>query len=243
MNEAGQPINDAAGNAGLELEYDEHGNQKESSAFDAAGEATLVRTGYYRTKHEHDEWGREKERRFFNLSEEPATETDKTGAHRVTWKYDDRGNVTSTKLYDTADEPIAAGEKFFAFAAHEQRATFDAQNRAETVAYFDQNGQRLMGPEGWHGYRIEYDKDGFASATSWFDGKRRPVNEKKRGAHRIEMVNDPFGQPSEERFFDTERNPISTLDGGHHLRKNEYDKAGNLKAQTYFDVDNNPVAD
>ena len=252
LNELGQPMNDAAGNAGLEIKYDQDGNMIEQRAFDAKGEPTLVKAGYYRSMSQYDKWGRETERRFFNLSGDPAIETEETGAHRITWGYDDRGNVTSIKLYDTADQATVAGagnlndesnNHYFPFPAHEQRQTFDEQNRAETTAYFDQDGKPLTGPEGWHARGVEYDKRGFVSAIISLDGQNNPVNETSTGAHRWERVNDAFGQPIEERFFDTERKAVAILDGGYHLRKNEYDKAGNLTVQTYFDAGNNPVAD
>lgn len=242
LDKSGEPMNGAFGNAGQEFKYDPDGNLVEARAFDAKGEATLVK-GVYKYEINYDEWGRAKEARFFNLSGERATETDKSGAHRVTWEHDDRGNIRSIKLYDTADKPIVAGEDHFDFAAHEQRKSFDGRNHPETIAYFDQEENPLMGPEGWHGRRMEYDERGFVSATGWFDGEDRPVHLKTSGIHRIEQANDAFGQPFEERFFDAENKRIISLDGGYHLRKNEYDKVGNLTAQTYFGVDDKPVAD
>lgn len=243
LDRAGQPMNDAVGNAGAEAKYDKEGNVAEGRTFDAQGGPTLVRSGYHRGVMQYDEWGRNTETRFFNLSGEPVEETEQTGAHRISWEYDERGNVTSMKLYDKAGRPAVAGGKMWEVAAHEQRVAFDAENRAETVAYFGGAGEPLAGPEGWHSYRLEYDPNGFVSATDSFDAAGKPVNQKTSGAHRWARVNDALGQPVEERFYDTEGRPVATLDGGYHLRRNAYDKAGNLAEQSYFGVDGGPVAD
>ena len=159
------------------------------------------------------------------------------------WEYDDHGNVTSMKLYDEADKPMVAGENLWNFAAHEQRTAFDSENRAETVAYFDEQGKPLTGLEGWHGYRIKYDEHGFISATTSFDQSGKPVNKKTSGAHRWKRVNDALGQPIEERFYGTEGQTVATLDGGYHQRINKYDKVGNLVEQSYFDVEGKPIVD
>lgn len=241
LNEVGKPMNDKEGNAVQELRYDQDDNLVEERSFDAQGRPTLVKGDYYRWTSRYDEWGREIERRFFGLSE-PAIDTDQTGAHRVTWKFDDRGNIVSTKLYDSADTPIVGGARFFAFPAHEQRMTFDPQNRVETVAYFDRGGKPSTGPDAWHGYRLEYDKSGFISAISYFDGEGKAASTETTGVHRWERVNNAFGQPTEERFFDNGGKPVTIRGDGYHLRHNEYDKAGNLVVRTYFDLASHPVA-
>jgi hypothetical protein len=242
LNEFGKPMNDNFGNAGQELIYDQDENLIEERAFDAKGRPTLVKGDYYRWITQYDKWGRAIERRFFGLSE-PTIDTDQAGAHRVAWKFDDRGNIVSTKLYDTEDRRIVAGARIFDFPAHEERVTFDAENRVESVAYFDRDGKPLTGRDAWHGYRLEYDKRGFISAVSYFDEKGKAARTKTQGIHRWERVNDAFGQIIEERFLDSAKGPVATLDGGYHLRKSDYDKAGNLVTQTYFDVAGKPVAD
>jgi hypothetical protein len=242
LNEVGKPMNDRDESASSELTYDQDDNRIEGRAFDAKGRPTLVKGDYYRWTARYDEWGREIERRVFGLSE-PAIDTDQTGAHRVIWKFDDRGNIVSTKLYNTADEPVVAGAGIFAFPAHEQRVTFDQQNRAETLAYFDQGGKPLAGPDAWHGYRLEYDKRGFVSAISFFDVEGKAASSRTTGSHRWERVNDAFGQPTEERSFDSGGKPVVIRDRGYQLRKNEYDKAGNLVVQTFFDPAGKPVVD
>ncbi|HXO25771.1 MAG TPA: hypothetical protein VOA80_00355 [Thermoanaerobaculia bacterium] len=242
LNEVGRPMNDKVGNAGEELRYDQDDNLVEARAFDAQGRPTLVKGDFYRWIAHYDEWGREIERRFFGLSE-PTIDTDQAGAHRVVWEFDKRGNIVSTKLYDSADAPTVGGPKLFAFLAHEQRVTFDPQNRIVTIAYFDRGGKPVTGPDAWHGYRLEYDKSGFVSATSYFDGAGKAASTGSAGVHRWERVNDAFGQPTEERFFDSGGKPVTIRDDGYHLRRNEYDKAGNLVVQTYFDVAGHPVAD
>jgi hypothetical protein len=242
LNEVGAPMNDKVGNAGLEFAYDQDGNIIEARAFDAKGRPTLIKGDYYRWTAQYDEWGRQKEVRFFGFSE-AAVDTDQTGAHRVTYEFDDRGNIVSTRLYDRADRSMVAGAGIFVFPAHEQRLTFDPQNRAVTVAYFDQNREPLTGPDAWHGYNLEYDKHGFVSATSFFNGAGKAVNTKSTGVHRLERVNDAFGQPIKERFFDRGGKPVAIQNGDYHLRVNEYDKAGNQVVQSYFDAVGNPVAD
>lgn len=243
LNRDGEPMNDEAGNAGMEAKYDEDGNVIEGRAFDAKGEPTLVKDGWHRTTSHYDQWGRVTETRFFNLSEEAIEETKETGAHRVTWDYDDSGNAKSTKLYGKANEAVVAGTGIFDFAAHERRVTFNSDNRAETVAYFDGNGKALIGPEGWHRARREYDDQGFVSAITYFDKMDKAVNLKTTGIHRWQGVNDAFGQPTQERFYGVDGRPVATRDGGYHLRRNEYDLAGNLTAQAYFDLNNKPVLD
>jgi len=110
LDEEGKPINDAAGNAGLEAEYDSDGNIIAQRAFDAENESTLVRSGYYEWKAEYDDdWGRQKQQKFFNLRGQPTVEKELTGAHQTTWEYDDRGNAKSIKLYGTQGQPVVAG--------------------------------------------------------------------------------------------------------------------------------------
>ncbi len=243
LNELGAPMNDKVGNAGLEFAYDKDGNRIGSRAFDAKRQPTLVQGEYYRSIAQYDKWGRLTENRFFGLSDEPVIDTDQTGAHQVKWAFDERGNLINTKLYDTEDKPVVAGAGIFDFPAHEQRVTFDRQNRAEKVAYFAPDGKPLTGPETWHSYQLEYDKRGLVFAISYFDGEGKAVNLPTLGAHRREMINDYLGQTKEERFFDRSGKPVVVLNGGYHLCKNKYDKAGNLVRQAYFDTANNPVAD
>ena len=242
INSDGKPMNDEAGNAGSEAKYDDNGNVIEERSFNAKGEPTLTKSGIYRAISQYDQWGRQTEQRFLNLSNEPVIETVQTGAYRITWTFDDQGNNTSMKLYDKAENPIIAGYKWN-FAAHEQRVSFDAQNRAETVAYFDGKEKPLTSAEGYHSYRLTYDDNSFISAVSYFDATGKPILLKFSGFHQWEKVNDDFGQVIKERFYDTEHHPVATLDGGYHLRKNTYDKAGHLITQSYFDVNGKPVVD
>lgn len=243
LNELGIPINDKVGNAGMNVVYDMDSNIIEWWAFDAAGEPTLVKAGYYGWRAKYDQWGREAERSFFDLHGNPVVDMEQTGAHRIVWEFDDRGNITSTKLYNQGNSPIVAGWQLFEIPAHEQRLAYNEQNRAETVAYFDSEGKPITGTEGWHGYWIEYDKRGFGSAFSSFDGNNKPTNHLTTGAHRQQRINNDFGQAFEERFFDTGGNAINILDGGYHLRKNRYDRAGNLVEQSYFGVHDETVTD
>jgi YD repeat-containing protein len=240
LNEDGEPMNDKVGNAGQELKYGPEGNLIEVRAFDAQGAPTLLKEGFYRITFTYDEWGRLTGKRFFDLSGGPATPY---GVHWIAWDYDKRGNLTSTKLYGIVNMRIKAAVSFFNFPAHEQRLTYNPQNRIKTATYFDQDGRRMNGPESCCCLSREYDDKGFVSAESFFDAQDKRINLKTLGYHRWEAVNDEFGQPIEERFFDTQRNPVATRDGGYHLRKNRYDEVGNLIEQSYFDVEDRPVAD
>ncbi len=215
---------------------------KESSAFDAKGEPTLLKEGLYRVENDFDKWGRKTETRFFNLAGGAAT-YQSWGAHRVAWNYDEHGNGTSIKLFNFAGAAIKAGANLFDFPAHEQRLSYDQQNRPVTYAYYDQDGRPITGSEGWHLVRFEYDEKGYVSAISYFDDTDKPVNLQPDGYHRWQSVNDEFGQPLEKRFFDATGKAVTLRNGGYHLRKNEYDKSGNQTVQSYFDVDGNPVAD
>lgn len=243
LDEREQPMNDEVGNASEEAQYDQDGNVVESRFLDAKGEPTLIKGNVYRIRHEYDQWGRLTEVIFYGLAGEPAVDDDQTGAHRITWNYDNRGNIKSIKLFDQSNRPVVAGKKFFDIPAHEQQATFDSQNRVETVTYFDQVGKPLTAAEGWHGYRLEYDNNGFLAAISYLDAAGHPVCQRKSGVGRITRKNDLFGQADEERYFDAEGVPVATRDGGYHLRRNKYDQAGNLVEQTYFDIHDKPVAD
>ncbi|HZF11572.1 MAG TPA: hypothetical protein VFE33_22515 [Thermoanaerobaculia bacterium] len=241
VNEAGKPMNDKDGRASQEFRYDKDGNVVDERALDARGEPTLAK-GYHRLSTRYDKWGRGVEWRYFGLTDEPVIDADETGAHRVTAEYDDSGNAVSTKLYGTANEPIVAGEFFFDFPAHEQRVTFDRNNRAESVAYFGADGKPMAG-DGWHSYRLEYDERGFLSVTTKFDDKGKPATSTDLGAHRWERVNDDLGQPIEERFFDIVGKPVAIADGGYHLRNKKYDRDGNVVERTFFGIDGNPGAD
>jgi YD repeat-containing protein len=243
LNSAGNPMNDETGNAGMEAKYDDNGNVIEARSFNANNEPTLTKNGVYRTVSQYDQWGRLIGQRFLNLAEEPVIETIQTGAYRITYEYDVHGNTISIKLYNTANKPIIAGIKIWDFATHEQRASYDAKNRPETIAYFDGEGKPLTSPEGYHSYRLTYDDNSFVSAVSYFDAKDKPVLLKSTGFHQWEKLNNELGQVIEEKFYDMEHRPVATLDGGYHLRKNTYDKAGNLTAQSYFDVNGKPVVD
>lgn len=243
LNERGQPMVDKVGNAVAEVDYDPEDNIVASRFLDTANQPTLVNADYASTRLAYDRWGRMTEQRFFGLRGEPVVETGQTGAHWIVWQYDDRGNVTHIRLYDAADAPMVGGKGYFDFPAFEQRASFTEHNRLKTVAYFDQGNAPLTGPEGWHGYRIEYDQRGFVAQISYFDQNLKPVNLRSFGWSHWARVNNAFGQPLEERFFDQDNQPVTTLDGGYHLRRNAYDPAGNCIAQTHFDVDDQPVAD
>ncbi|MCP4116203.1 MAG: hypothetical protein GY737_12500 [Desulfobacteraceae bacterium] len=243
LNERGEPMNDKVGNAGIELTYDRHGNVIEWRALDVKGEHTLIKDGFHRELRAYDKWGRMIEQRFFDLSGKPAVETVETGAHRVTWEYDDRGNIRTVNLYDQADKPVTAGAGFFDVPAHERRAAYDPRNRLETVAYFDEHHGPVTHPDGWHGYRQEYDGRGFVSAVSFMDREWKPVKVTTTGVHRIEMVNNECGQPVEERFFESGGQPAAARDRACHMIRKKYDKAGNLAEEHYFDRNDKPAID
>ena len=241
LNEQGMLVNDDAWNAGQDKKYDSDGNQIAAYAFDAKGEPTLLKSGYYAVKLSYDNWGNEVARLHFDLSGEPVAETEQSNAHKITFAYDDRGNRTSIKLFDTFSQPIVAGTKLYHFPAHEQRCTYNSKNKQETLAYFDVSGKPVTGPEGWNKLKLEYDKKGFLCAYTTLDSIDTPVVT-KQGFCRTEWLNDDFGRVVEERYFDAAHKPVENAEG-YHCKKNSYDSADNIVKEAYFDAGNRPVSD
>ncbi|MEI8101918.1 MAG: ATP-binding protein [Chlorobium sp.] len=241
LNEQGKPINDDFGNAGLDWKYDSEGNQIEADAFDAKGDPTIVKSGYYAGTHAYDKWGNEVERRYFGLSGEPVIETEQYNAHKITVDYDGRGNCTSIKLFDTFDKPVVAQAGSYAFPAHEQRYTYNSNNKLETVSYYDVSGKPVNGPDGWNKQKYEYDSNGFNCAATTL-GATGSFVATRSGFCRTEWVNDGFGRKIEERFFDANHKSAVNTEG-YHCRKIGYDRAGNVIKEAYFDTGNMPVPD
>jgi len=232
------PMNDASGNAGQEVDYDERGNRTEWRNFDKDNEPTLA-GGFWKRKSSYDSWGREIQTNFYNFRTKPCESKD--GAHMIKWTYDERGNVMSMALFDNYLAPIAPYTELFEFPAHRVKYEYDDQNRKKSITYFDENNTPTSGPEEWHRVHIDYDDKGFLDELSYYDTNDSPVMTPSL-AHRVEYRVDSYGQPVEERFFDVnDRHALN--ESGYHFCRRKYDRRGNITEEAYFDTNEHPCAD
>ncbi len=235
----GHPMNDTAGNATAENEYDSDDDPVADKAYDAVGRPTLLTTaGYALARFQYDQWGNETELAYFDVDGSPAvSQTD--GGHSIRLKYDDRGNNIQQDYFDIYGNPM---DKLGDPSYHRNVIEYDAQNRLTRETFFDRFGKPAKGYRGAYDLHFAYDANNNISEISVFDDKGQPANDSS-GIHIMRLTNNENGQTVEVSYFGIDSRPAnlqSNQKDQYHLVKVQYDQNGRKYKWDYFDLNGNP---
>jgi hypothetical protein len=236
LDALGRPMNDSAGNASLDAQYDGAGNFVASEASDALGRPTLLNdSGYWTIKEQRDQWGRLTEESYLDVDGSPVV--DKTvGAYIIRCKYDDRGNKLEGSYFDFQGNPMDK-----TVAPNYQRVVMEYNDANQMVreTFFDHAGKPVAGFEGQYDIHVKYDSLGDITEIGYFDAKGQPALNTPDNVHFKRRNYDSSGQELEESYYGLDSKPVNNKDGDHAL-KFTYDENGLINWLGFTDVDGNP---
>jgi len=258
-------MNDNAGNAIAEYEYDEFSNKTRALAFDKVGNKILLKEGYHETRAEYDQNGNITMMAYFDTAGQPARY--KQRCHRMTSRYDDAGNMTELACFDGAGQPTQdesgcqltqytydekgnqtegacfdqAGHKPASFSEghHQFKRRYDNQGNVVEWRYFDTEGQQTYISDGNYKATQVYDKLGHVLETAYFDAQDRPMRI-AGGYHQEQMEVEERGNETVHAYFETDGS-ATNIDDGYHKLTSVYDERGNLTERRYFDSQGHAV--
>jgi YD repeat-containing protein len=226
-------MNDNAGNAITEYEYDNFGNTKRGRGFDKDRNPILFKNGWHDTHLEYDQNGNIITQAFFDTAGQPARYNQR--CHKATFQYDQAGNVIGMACFDGRLQPTQDenGCQLTTF-------TYDKKGNQTETACFDYANQKPANFDaGHHNSKVRYDNQGNAVEWRYFDTEGHPTFVKD-GNYMVSQTYDESGHVLNQAFFTAQGKPMYVV-GGYHKIESKYDVRGNETSRAYFDVDNAPT--
>ena len=226
----GRPMNDMAGNSGVRISYDSHGNLVSSENIDAAGNPTeLNKDHVFRTDLKYDERGNVVETALSHANGEPNLIIGLCKA--IKNNFDERGNgVEGYCIRQDGELPTTS------WAVTKNK--FDDDGQLVEQRFFDRDGHPVLGPDRAFRDKWSYDKDGNPAELASYGTDGGPTIN-GMGFHR-KISRFKSGHEIRTEYRDADGRPMA-LDEGFAAISKEYDAQGNETVTTYLGVDNRPV--
>ncbi|MGY6276133.1 nSTAND1 domain-containing NTPase [Methylomonas sp. MgM2] len=228
-----QLMNDNAGNAIAEYEYDSLGNATRVRGFDKDGNPILVKEGWHEARFEYDQNGNRTAVALYNTSGGAARNNQR--CHKMTYHYDQAGNVIEMACFDGRQQPTLDEN-----GCQSTTFTYDVKGNQTEAACFDYvNRKPASFGNGFHKAKMRYDDRGNAIEWRYFDTESKPtfVN---NGHYITTQAYDESGHLTNAAFFDAQGEPMYIV-GGYHKVAYEYDDRGNETLYAYYDINGSPT--
>jgi len=224
-----QLMNDNAGNAIAQYEYDELGNTTRGVMFDKTDKKVLSKDGFSEVRLKYDQNGNRTTITYFDTAGQPTRY--KQHCHKGTFRYDDSGNTTEMACFDGAGQPTLDEN-----SCQLTQYTYDEKGNPTEGACFDQAGHKPASfSGGHHQFKKRYDNQGNVVEWRYFDTENQPTFVSD-GNYKATQAYDSHGHVLETAYFDAQDRPMR-IAGGYHKKKREVDERGNEAVQAYFDTD------
>lgn len=220
-----------AGISSVRFFYDRFGNLKEESFLDNNGQPVSSIDGYAKVRYEYDDNGRETLKSFFNADNELIP--DVTGSAITRTSYNENGQVILISFYNSKDEPIMLS------LGHSKERYIWEGDKNTRIEYLDEDGDFVVGEEGFAIEQYEYDSKGRQINIQYLDENQNLVNTKQGYAIEVYTYN-PKGLITHFSYLDSSNNKTLNKEGCHQ-EQYEFDDAGSLKSLNCLGLDGMPL--
>lgn len=118
----------------------------------------------------------------------------------------------------------------------------DAWGQIIWKSWYDEDGKKAKGIEGYYSVRFMYDKKGNIYEETYYYENDEIACE-KWGYARVEKSYDEKGRLTETRLYDEKGDPCIHLSAGWHILRYDWDDRDRIIRIGYFDVHNKPMTD
>lgn len=247
-------------------EYDPNGNLTKVSFFGLDGNLTLSDDGYAITVSEYDDNNLLCKQSIYGLDNKPVID-EKTGSSSAETTRDERGNIIEFRYYDISSnlfinnkEGAAIEKKEYDDFGNEvqisyydeneqpminlkkkyfrQTRTFNEVGQNTEVRCFGINDEPILGKNGWHICKVEYDDKSNQVGFRYYGIDERPIITND-GYALIKYFYDDLNNLIEEKYYDVNEKQVETKKG-YAVKKYVRDIWGD-ESYSYFDLQGNEV--
>jgi hypothetical protein len=228
----GNPMNDAAWNATLVIEYNEKGQETGTRALDAKRQPVLTSSWEYGNSDKYDQWGNFIRQDNFGLKGGPCVDKDGIAAERT--DLDEWGEAIRITFLGLDGKPCLSRSEKFAGC----EVTYDGRGRKIRVAFFDPAGRPCLSNDQIAGYTYDYNSQDLIirDTNLGLDGKPCLSSEGVAGS---KFEYDEQGLEKGQAFFGEDGKPCLNTEKISGWR-DEHDALGHLIRRSFFGTDGQP---
>ena len=209
-----------------DITYDENNRRVSERYYGVNGEPALYWRNYTGIDREFDENGNSIRETYYDLS-------GKVGPHRRGYvilekEYNDKKQVILERYYDADSRPMEISGMF------QKQMAYDEQGNVSVEIALDENGERILVPDGWNEHRMQYDADQQVVSEQYFGLEGEPVLFREQYS-RQDQDYDGNGKVIRQSYFDTDGEPV--INGWHQTLIRQYDEDGRVIRESYYGPD------
>jgi hypothetical protein len=179
------------------VSFDRFRHPSQIEYFDAAPQPQAINNtqGFHRIEAKYDEYGSERERRWYDKDGRPCSGPD--GVHRVSYEHDGRGLVTRRVRFDANSQPAAGKD-----GIHEELLDYNDKRQQTKWQIFGLNGKPAEDNQGNHLIRSEFDEKGRETKFTRLRADGSPNLDRELRIATTTSVYDREGKPMEMAYYD-----------------------------------------